>query len=139
MTSYQPATAATILPANTGQRTRTTTGMPEEERGFWASLLDFSFSYFITQKIVAVIYAVGIIIGLLVMAVNMLAAVGVTIGASLAGVNPRQAGGLGLLMFVIAPLGFFLYVVVLRLYLELIVVLFRIAANTREIAHNTQR
>ena len=139
MTPYQPTASGPVLPANTSRPLRSGADVAEEDKGFWASLFDFSFSYFITQKIVAFIYAIGIGIGFLVMVFNMLAAVGVTVSASVAGVNARQAGGLGLLMFVIAPLGFFLYVVVLRLYLELIVVLFRIADNTRETAHNTQR
>ena len=125
-----------VLPANTGRSLRSPSAALEEEKGFWASLFDFSFSYFITQQIVALIYGIGIVVGFLVMLVYMLGAVGVTVAGSVAGV--RQAGGVGILMVILAPLGFFLYVVVLRLYLELIVVLFRIAANTREVAVNTR-
>ena len=84
-------------------------------------LLDFRFTKFITVNIVQVLYIVGIA----VIALYTLAAV----------IGMFQAGaGVGIAALIFAPLVFMISVLLLRVYLEIIVVLFRIAESTSETA-----
>jgi hypothetical protein len=71
------------------------------------TLLDYRFTRFITVNIVQILYVLGVIAML------------------------RASVWVGLLALVFSPLVFLISVLVLRVYLELIVVIFRIAENTR--------
>lgn len=91
-----------------------------------APLLDFRFTKFITVKIVQVLYLVGIV----VIALYTLAAV----------IGVFQTGaGKGIVALILSPLVFLISVLVLRVYLEVIVVLFRIAENTAKMAGTSDR
>lgn len=91
-----------------------------------APLLDFRFTRFITVKIVQVLYLVGIV----VIALYTLAAV----------VGVFQTGaGKGIVALILSPLVFLISVLILRVYLEVIVVLFRIAENTARMAGSSER
>jgi hypothetical protein len=89
--------------------------------GFLGTLFDFSFSEFLTPKIIKILYAIGLV----------LAAIGalVFIGAGF-----HRGAGIGILFLIISPVVFLLYAVVVRIYLELMLVLFRIAGRVDEIA-----
>jgi hypothetical protein len=104
---------------------------PGGEKGFIAALFDFSFSSFITTKLMKVIYGV-------LLAVAMLAA----FGLFMTGVNEigsRYGSALrGVLFMILSPVAAVLYVIVARLYCELIVVLFRIAESVRDINRKTK-
>ena len=89
------------------------------------ALKDTSFTQFVTLKLIKLLYVLGAI----------LIVIGVVITA-LGGFALGFWRGLGTL--IIAPIGGLLAVLVLRVYLELIAVVFRIAKNTREIADNTR-
>lgn len=80
-------------------------------------LFDLSFRRFITLNVIKVLYGLG----LLVIALGWLIAV---IGGFSNGVGP------GLLMLIVGTLVALLYVIFYRVWLELIVVLFRIGENT---------
>jgi len=89
-----------------------------QARGFLASLFDFSFSSYVTPKLIRVIYV-------FVVVVSALAALVFVIGAFATNVL------LGLVTLVIlAPLLFLFYVVVYRVFLEVVMAVFTIAENT---------
>jgi uncharacterized membrane protein len=91
---------------------------------FFQALFDFSFSSFVTTKIIKVLY--------------ILAIIGVTIWSLIlifGGIT--QGGGAALFGLVGGLLGFFLGIIYARVLLEFIVIVFRIAENTATIAHNS--
>lgn len=92
-------------------------------RSFLEQLFDFSFSEFITPKIVGVLYAIGIFFISIVLLGFL--------GASFQSGN----GVIGLLL---TPLMFLLYVILLRVGLEGLVVAFRTSENTKRTADNTE-
>lgn len=93
-----------------------------EDKGFLASLFDFTFTDFITTKIIRILYILWLVaagIGALVLIVGAFA----------------KSAALGLLMLIIlAPLGFTITVIYGRVWLEIVIVIFRIAENTAQIA-----
>ncbi len=88
-------------------------------KGFFESLFDFSFTSFITTRIIGVLYALMIAVGVLCLLVAIFP-VFTTSGVS-------EAGKL-------APFVFVLYVVIARVFCEVIIVLFKIADNTAILA-----
>lgn len=99
--------------------------VPQEAKGLFASLFDFSFTSFVTAKLIKVLYALGIVIGAIVGLFALVSAMG-----------QGALAGLGALILV--PLVFLLWVMYLRVVLEVLVVVFRIAENTAEIARHGQ-
>ena len=88
-----------------------------QAKSFFAGLFDFSFTTFITLKFLRVIYIVLMVFSVIG---------GLVLFASLA-----SRGGVGVLLgLILAPLVMLFYVVVARIYLELIALLFRIGENT---------
>jgi len=93
-----------------------------DARGFFSSLFDFSFASFITTKIIKILYIIAII------------------GAGIGGLfilfggfaSKSFLGVLGGLIF--APTAFILYVILARVWMEILIVMFRIAENTDKIA-----
>lgn len=90
-------------------------------KGFLESLLDFSFSSFVTTRIIAVLYGILIAAGALV-------ALATVVGGLQGGAIPT------LMAIIMAPVVFVLYVIVARVYCEVIIVLFKIADNVGIIA-----
>jgi hypothetical protein len=88
-----------------------------EQNGFFGGLFDFSFTKFITIRIVKVLFIIMIVLAGLW-----------TLGLLISLV--REGAGPALLGLIIAPLMFFFSVLMARVWLEVIVVLFRIAENT---------
>lgn len=89
------------------------------------SLFDFSFSEFITTRIIKILYGIGIFfsaIGALMLIIN-----GFT-----------RSFGTGILILIISPIIFLIYVIIVRVTLELIIVLFRIADHVSIIAKAKQ-
>lgn len=95
------------------------------QHSFFESLLDTRFNSLITPKLIRFLYIVGTI----VLAVGALVWI-------IAGFV--HSAGNGVLFLVLAPLAAFVYLIVLRLYLELIVVTFKIRDAAEEIAGNTR-
>jgi len=98
----------------------------EQGAGFFASLFDFSFTEFITTKLIKFLYGLGMLLGG-VMALGLIIA------------GFAQSAIVGILFLVLSPLVFLLYVIGARVWLELVMVVFRIAEHTEEIAKNTGR
>ena len=91
----------------------------EEDRSFFASLFDLSMTEMITPKIIRVIFIIGLL-GLLVSAVF-----GV--------VTAIMSGGVVaiVLALIAVVVGFFVAAILLRIYLEIVVVFFRIYDELR--------
>lgn len=85
-----------------------------------AAMLDFSFSRFITLSVIKLLYIVGLVL-------IALAWLGMTVASFAAGI----AQGVGVL--VIGAVVAVIYMVLFRVWLELIVIIFRIGENTSKL------
>lgn len=93
-----------------------------QEKGFFARLFDLSFSEFVTTKIIKVLYVIGII-------VSVIGGASVMFGMFATKTFWGIVGGL-----IAGPVLFLLYVILARVWMEVLIVLFRIAENTAKIA-----
>ena len=98
----------------------------EVKLGFFRTLFDFSFSEFVTTKIIKILYGLAIL-GAGVLALVMIVT---SFRASVAG---------GFLMLILSPLVFLAIVIYARIILEVLIVMFRIAEHTGEIAKQVQK
>ena len=93
----------------------------ETQKGLLGAIFDFSFSEFITTKIVKFLY--------------ILAVIGASLTSLVAVVSAFSQGfGIGILALVLSPLYFLVMVIGARIWLELIIVIFRIAEHVGNIA-----
>ena len=91
------------------------------DKGFFGSLFDLSFKSLITTKIIKVIYVLWmIVIGL------------GALGLIVSGFSHSAATGL-LVLIVVAPLLALVYLILARVWLEIVIVLFRIMENTQQL------
>lgn len=103
----------------------------EEKAGFLKSLFDFSFSHFITSKIIKFLYGISIAFGGLGALFFLIDGIRSAFGRG----RSTQEGILILIgLVIVTPLLFLLYTMFVRVYLEVIIVIFRIAEHTAEIA-----
>ena len=86
------------------------------EKGFFTQLFDFSFTEFVTTKIIKFIYILGLIL-------TGLATIAIIISAF------SQSSVIGIVSLIFSPLIFLIYVIILRVWLEIIIVIFRISEN----------
>lgn len=96
------------------------------QRGFLESLMDTRFDSLITPKLIRFLYVVSMIV----------LAIGTLIFIIAAFANEASTG---ILMLILAPLVALIYLIVIRLWLELIVVTFKIRDAAEEISSNTNR
>jgi hypothetical protein len=89
--------------------------------GFLGTLFDFSFSEFLTPKIIKILFGIGLVLAALG-ALRFIAA-GFHVGAFV-----------GVISLIISPLVFLLCSLVVRIYLEILLAVFRIAGRVDEIA-----
>ena len=88
------------------------------EKGFLVSLFDLSFTEFVTTRLIKVLFVLAII------------------GSAIGGITLvatgllSDSGAAGALSLLLGPLAFFVLLLLARLWLEVIIVLFRIAENT---------
>ena len=95
--------------------------MAASDKGFFGTLFDFSFSTFVTTKLIKLLY-------ILVIAFGALSCISF-------GARGVIYGGLGgIVSLVLAPVVFFLWVLIGRVWLELIIVMFRIAEDVGKLA-----
>lgn len=95
---------------------------PQGDRGFWSRFFDFSFEEFITPSLVKVLFIIAmVVIGLGVLA-------GIIAGFVSSGVY-------GIFVLIAALIAGFIYLLLARVSLEMIVIFFRIRDNTEEIAN----
>ena len=89
----------------------------EEPKGFFTNLFDFSFSEFIVPQILKILYGIGIL--------------GSAIVALMFIVSGFHGGVFtAILAIILSPVIFVIAVILVRVYLEVVMVLFRIADNT---------
>lgn len=89
--------------------------------GFFKSLFDFSFSSFITTRVIKILYI------LFVLGAAIASLVIIIFGFS-------QSAGTGILnLLIVAPLVFLIWVISARVYLEIIIVVFRIGEDLSDI------
>ena len=102
-----------------------------DPKSFATALLDFSFSEFITTKLIKIMY------GILLILIG-LAFIGGIISALIA---MFSGGGFlrGLGLLCATPIIAILYVIMARAWTELIIVLFRIAENTTELVEQGRK
>ncbi len=97
-----------------------------EPKSFFATLFDFTFSEFITARLIKVFFILGI-------AGSALSTFSVLVGGF------AHSFMYGLVMLVLSPLVFLLMVLGCRVWLELIMLGFKIAENTAQVAQNTRK
>jgi len=102
------------------------------EKGFFASLFDFSLKEFITLKILRRIYAAAVV-------VNVLIGIGIIIFGLASAFSEEGKFWVFILSLLFAPLIFLLLTVLDRISVEVLAVAFRIAENTKIIAENTKK
>jgi hypothetical protein len=86
------------------------------QKGFFETLFDFTFSEFITARVIKVLYALGIVVGTLMTLTYII-------------FGFKWGIGTGIVSLIICPLVFLVWVIWLRISLELIIVIFRIGEN----------
>ncbi len=87
-----------------------------EDNGFFQSLMDFSFQHFVTPKYAKLIYALHLLVGLIF-----------AIGCVFDGFQISQSQGLLVLLF--AVVGYFFWILYVRIVLEFLVAAFRTVDN----------
>jgi hypothetical protein len=88
-----------------------------ESKGFFSGLFDFGFTSFITLRFLKVIYIILVVLILLAALVSFIAFI--------------SQGGVGVLLaIVVVPIVTLLYLVLARVYMEVIALFFRIGENT---------
>ena len=99
------------------------------EKNFFSSLFDFSFSSYITTRFIRIIYGVAVVFS----AFGGLMAFGTVVGMGFDAGNimGTLALGFGALVGVLV---FLLYLIIARVWLEILVVVFRIAENVQKLA-----
>ena len=102
----------------------------DDAKGFFAGLLDFTFTTFITTKVIKFLY--GLI--LLLVGLGVLAGL---FGIAMSLINGRVVDAL--LALVVLPIATVLSVIFGRMYMELIIVIFRIAEDLGGIRKNTAK
>jgi len=93
-----------------------------DTQGFLSSLFDFSFTSFITSKIIKVLYGLCIFFSALVALFIISFGFGISAGTGI------------VMLLIVAPLFFLLSVIYSRVVLEFIIVVFRISENIAKIA-----
>ncbi|HRU39740.1 MAG TPA: DUF4282 domain-containing protein [Candidatus Goldiibacteriota bacterium] len=96
----------------------TATEVKEGAKTFLGSLFDFSFSDFITTKLIKFLFGAGIVLGAIFGVISI-------IGAFM------QAATAGIISLIVTPIVYFLGIIILRIWLELVIILFKIEENTR--------
>ena len=97
-----------------------------EHKGLFGSLFDLSFTEFVTTRVIKVLFVLAIVI----------AAIG-ALGLLISGI--ASGGGTAFLAIILAPIAFFLCVLMARIWLEVIIVLFRIAENTGRLVEQGEK
>jgi hypothetical protein len=86
------------------------------EKGFFERLLDFSFQYAITQKYAKLLYGIHLLLGLIA-------------GTWYVFTGFQTSTSQGLLTLLLALVGYFLWIIYVRVILEVLVTVFRTADN----------
>jgi len=91
------------------------------EKGFFEKLFDFNFKEFITLKILKILYIIALI------AIGVLLIVGIVYFFN-------QSTSTGVLFLIFSPLFFLLGAMLVRVYLEVIAIIFRIEEEVKKLS-----
>ncbi|HLB73888.1 MAG TPA: DUF4282 domain-containing protein [Sedimentisphaerales bacterium] len=97
-----------------------------ENKGFFGGLFDLSFTEFVTTRVIKVLYILAILISAIVALILLISGI-------------AKGGGMAFLAIIVSPIVFFLYVLMARIWLEVIIVLFRIAENTGRLVEHAEK
>ncbi len=97
--------------------------MATDSKGFFSALFDLDFNHFITVKFVKVVYIVLLAIIFLIAALTLFSAL-------LAGFAEDSSPWVFFFALIFVPIITLFYVVILRIFMEAVVVFFRIGENT---------
>jgi hypothetical protein len=92
-----------------------------EDKGFFETLLDFSFQRFVAQKYVKLLYALHLLVGLI-------AAIGMVFKGF------QDSTSEGLLFLLLAVVAYFFWILYVRVALEFLVAAFRTADNIARVS-----
>ena len=92
--------------------------------GFIGDLFDLTFTRFISETLIRVLYIISIILAVVAAIIGIIAGFSNGVGA-------------GISALILAPVFFFVYVVFARVIFEFVIVVFRIADYTHQIVENT--
>ena len=95
------------------------------QKGFFASLFDISFSSLITTRIIKLIYVIILVV------LGLVGLVAIIAGFA-------EGAGNGIAAIIIVPIAFLLYTIFARVYLEIVIVLFRIMESNLELVELTR-
>lgn len=95
------------------------------ETTFLGALTDFTFDSFVSVKLIRILYILALVVGVFI----------TVVGVVIAFTNGIMSGIFGIIF---APLFFLVFAVIVRVWLELMIVAFRIADHVKEIADNTR-
>jgi hypothetical protein len=95
------------------------------DKGFLGALFDLSFSEFITTKLIRILYILLIIVVVIGLVVGLI--------SSLVTMFTRGGFLTGLLGLIFTPIGALIWVIMARVWMEIIIVVFRIAENTSDL------
>ncbi len=98
----------------------------DQPSSFFSALYDFSFTEFVTTKIIKVLFGLGI----------FFAAIG-SLSFIVSGFT--DSFGKGLLFLILSPIVFIVSSILVRVYLEIVIVLFRIAEHVASIANANEK
>ena len=94
-----------------------------EEKGFLGTIFDFSFTEFVTTKVIKFLLALAMVVNVIV-----------TIFWIVGGFNISTLTGI--LFIILSPVVYLILMLFARIYLELIIVIFRIAENLIKIRNS---
>lgn len=97
------------------------------QSNFIGALFDFSFSQFVSETLIRVLYLVAVGLAIIAAIVGVIAAF-INYGLSMATIST----------LILAPIVILIYIVIVRVTFEFVIVIFRIADHTRQIAENTR-
>ncbi|MDY6827512.1 MAG: DUF4282 domain-containing protein [Bacillota bacterium] len=95
------------------------------QKGFISSLFDFSFTEFITPKIISILFIIGVV-------GSGIAAVGFIVSGFATSIV------MGILFLILSPFVFLLMVIAFRVYMEIIIILFKIYENLKTISESKE-
>jgi uncharacterized membrane protein len=102
-----------------------------EQKNFFQQLMDFSFQHFIAVKIARILYGIAVIGCIIWAAIGFF---GGMAGLSQGGYG-SQFGALGMILI---PIAAFVMLCLARIWMELLIVQFRIAENTTILVERTK-
>ena len=94
-----------------------------EQRGLIGAIFDFSFSEFVTTKVIKFLLGLAVV-------VNFILTIVVIVGAF------KGSVWVGIIFLILSPVIYLILMLFSRIYLELIIVIFRIAENLIKIREN---